>query len=344
MNHPIRERVSAELSGAVPLSTLDEDGIVRAGRRRAGARRIGFVGAFALGLAALTGGIVALQPGGGTAPVEAASQEQPSYPIPGLDVNRQWAWRLDGLTDGRPEPTRTDATRKITDALWTWIEGRDDLAVTRYDPAANTYVPVTRETFPDVVRDIQSLYDVTDGAETPQGYQRPVYRLGESVYGQEHDDLSWTFAENAGANVMDESVRLAYYPKDSYLYGAQSSHYGDPSQPAPHELVAGCEDYSYDAGEYAPRVGSFDCAESTGPNGERVIVVDWTETTGTTSHRTSRTVVLYRADGNAVVVSDSAYTSTHSAAIDAVPADPRLTLGAEDLVGLAAAMPDVVVS
>ena len=339
MTHRLRDRVAGELTGAVPPSALDTDRIVKAGRRRLGARRAGLAGGFALAVVALTGGILALQPAGGTAPVDAAAEGQPTYPLPGLDGDKQWTWKLDGLSNGGP--TRTEATEEITDALWSWIESRDDLAVTRYDPAANSYVPVTRETFPGVVRDTQSLYEVADGTDTPQGYQRPVYRLGESVYGQEHDDLSWTFAENADANIMDDSLRLAFYPKGSFVYGAQSARRGDPAEPDVHNLVAGCDGYSYDAGEYAPRVGTFSCEESTGPNGERVVAVTWNETTGTTSHRTSRTVVLYRNDGNAVVVSDSAYTSSHD--IDAVPADPRLVLSAEELTELAASMPDVVV-
>lgn len=351
MTKDMESVVSRELRDRIPPTMITVEGITRAGKRRILGRRLGFAGAFVTGMAALTAGILVLQPGPGGPGANAGASadpsvsssavddlqpptgEQPSFPLPDLDWSRQYDWGTDGSHAETPE------TAMLTDALWEWTSGRDDVHLWWVNGITDGRDPVTRENLLPVYRTKQDLYEDDDpsvsgsatGAAT--GYSRPVYILNT---GSDFErSLIWTVdgVENSAA------IDMTVYPKGSYLPGAESVEGAAPSAHETRHLVAGCEDYRYDAQGTGENLAEFTCDESEGPDGERIITVEAMFNATTASEQKMITAVVYQPNGNAVVIEGTAYNSENERFTRGM--GPGLT--ADDMADLALSLPDVIV-
>lgn len=342
--------VSRELRDRIPSTTITADAIVRAGKRRVLGRRLGFAGAFVTGIAALTAGILVLQPIGGALPSASPSassssgldespapppqEVQPSFPLPDLDWNEPYDWNFDSALE-----TETAETVILTERLWQWIAGRGDIELFYFDEFTGETEPITRANFPAIVRAPQNLVeDLEPDPGTfklgpPTGYRRPLYVLDSGPGIATH--VRWSFDEADN----DAMIGVAFYPKDSYLPGAKSTE-ASPGNYDVRHLVAGCEDYRYTGqGGAGEDLADFTCAETAGPDGERILTVECVLNADSEYSVKTITVVVYRPDGNAVVVDGSPISEEGAAHHKGQ--GPILT-GA-DLADLALSLPDLVI-
>ncbi|GIG67271.1 hypothetical protein [Phytomonospora endophytica] len=340
--------VSRELEGSIPASGITADGIVRAGRRRMVGRRLGFGGLFLTGAAALTAGILAIQPGSGSLPAASPSasgsaeespppappqEEQQAFPLPDLDwENDSYDWGYADSTD-----VETAETAILTERLWQWISDYEGLELLEYDGSGGSE-PVTRENFHPFQRTVQKL--VEDLAPEPgdfslgpdAGYERPIYLwAGGASYSSGY---AWRFdgADN------DAQIGVTIYPKGSYLPGPKSVR-SMPSTWDVRHLVAGCEDYRFDSQGRTGKLADFSCEEKDGPDGERILMVECVFNAESEWAQTMVTAVVYQPNGNAVVVDGYAVDGENLPFKTGM--GPVLT--GEEMADLALSLPDLVV-
>jgi len=178
-------------------------------------------------------------------------------------------------------------------------------------------------------------------------HEQPVYRF--RYPGAVNEDTLHVYSgiqiavDGSGADQID-LLRVALYPAGGFRIGYDPSRDSQDS-PVNGYLVKGCDTYDKtDAHEETTaddRRFSFDCTESTGPNGERIFAV--------ASHvtyldadltYTIHTVVVHRTDGTAVVVSDTATPGFNWS--QGKPTSATTSgLSIEALTGLALAVPIV---
>lgn len=350
-------------SSASPLKAFDIDTVVRRGRGRARRRRLGLAGGGLFGVAALTAATIGLSsviaPQTGAAPEQVGGTQPPAktYTLPELDPAKKYYWRS---YDWKSQPRVDDATAaELTDALRSYLaEHFPQLKVIQYGPEEELFTNPDGSSYPRAKAKLVAPDDeqspfrvsrytnrlVTEGGQIV--HEQPVYRVryaSEAANGDTLDFLSGAEIAVDGSGVdQTDLLRVALYPAGGFRIGY------DPSQdgwrdPVNGYLIKGCDTYDVtDAheGTTDDRRFSFDCTESTGPNGERILAVAFHETyldADVTS--TINTVVVYRTDGTAVVVGDTPRPGLNWRQGQPAPETPGLTI--EALTGLALAVPIV---
>jgi hypothetical protein len=366
-------------ASSAPLRAFDADDIVARGRAGLRRRRIGLGGAAAAGVAAVSVAALALTStlGAGTSPRSGVGgQPGPAYTLPELDPDTAYYWHSRDRQDDA-------ASARLTEALvGHFAANLPQAKVVAYGPdfqpdgstyrtrlvspgAPDSPLRVSRYTNELVAaRGTGSVADgtVQDGewptftpVDPPEPvHEQPVYRLRESAAVQVEDDTAFTLNHLAGTEVafdgsgkdQTDLLRIALFPTGGYRAGYDPAQIG-AREPSDGYLVEGCETYdvtSAHQGTADDRRFSFDCRESTGPSGERVVSVAAHETyvsAGATF--TINTVVVRRTDGTALVVSDTPQPGLDwKQGRDRVPGQPALTLG--ELTRLALALPLVAVA
>lgn len=327
--------LDSELDTASPPTAITADEIIHKGRKQSASRKAytGVASVIALVLAAgmvfqigrtATGGDVSdPNPSASTGPV------QPSFPLPEVDPAAEWRWQYN-VGHG----TETETTKALTDAWWAALSGVDGGVPAVVDEDTAEPSAATREQFDPVLRfddalveDVRSDAGGYTGESVPQGYTRPIYRLETSLL---FDGLP-----------RPDHLTAQYFPRGSYLDGTEIGAGAGRDQWDWRHLYDGCEDETASGG------GSVDytCATSTGPNGERVIEIDLVvvHPDGWPPSRSS-VVVVYFADGNAVLVVDDAPQGM--APEDTTPSieDPTPGLTPHQLAEMVFAMQPVVIT
>jgi len=348
-----------QASSASPLKAFDIDTVVRRGRDRARRRRLGLAGGGLVGVAALTAATVGLSsviaPQTGSAPAQVGTQPPAkTYTLPELDPSETYHWRsYDGGVD--------DATAaELTDALQNYVVMHfPQLRVIKYGPEEETFTNPDGSSYTrDKARllapdDEQSPFRVsryTSRLVTESGqivHEQPVYRFRYPGAVNEDTLDVWSgldiAVDGSGADQID-LLRFALYPAGGFRTGYDPAQDGERHAVNGY-LVKGCDTYDVtDAHEGTTeddRRFSFDCTESTGPNGEQIVAVALHETylEGDLTI-TFNTVVVHRTDGTAVVVGDTprpGFNWRHGQPTSATTSG----LSIEALTGLALAVPIV---
>ncbi|GIG67269.1 hypothetical protein [Phytomonospora endophytica] len=331
-----------ELDTASPPTAITADGIIHKGRRQ-GANRVAYTGTASVIAVFLAAGLVFQLVGGGPGGGPDGAQASPSasgepdppgqvaFPLPDLPEDKEYGW-----IGGGGDPN--DTTRGLTDQWWaalSAVEGAEVLTSGENDPM----VPVTdRVDFPDIVRGVEGLFeDLNVGGSgfskgPATGYSRPFYTMND-----------WPMLQFDG-ELGPDVLEIAYYPKGSYLPGARTQPGG--SYADYRHLTEGCEDLTYNAQGRAGWTTGFECAESDGPGGERVLSMEITTNnpSRTSEHRYNR-VVVYYPDGNAVVITDHAPSwqerdDGHNATLSGTSPG----LGTDELAALAFRIPPGVIA
>lgn len=258
--------------------------------------------------------------------------------LPALDDASVYAW-----SDTGAEPASSPGATAVGDAVYAWAtawpSGSAYSPVNRSDSTEPAIVsadvePLTAENYRGVERVERGLDHWLDGSPIgrvePTGYVQPTYDGGDVVIDTDGDGHAY-------------GVSVTVIPAQGYAegYGAYRSDRNHETF-APH-LIAGCDDHPVGEGDTA-RVITFVCDSFTASSGADVLVstetVDHSRLDDPGSART--TLVLYRADGTAVVV-HARFGVLPDLSVKPPPtAIPDLTV--EDLVALAEALPtDAVV-
>ncbi|GIG67261.1 hypothetical protein [Phytomonospora endophytica] len=308
MTRDLARALDEEFAACTPPTAITRELIIHRGRRVRRRRRLALGG----GTFGLVAGVVAaalvLAPVAGVPIEPPVAIAQPEFPLPELDPDEEYFW-VPSVADGRVTPD----TAKLDKAYLEHLAAFGRPLVTA---GAN---PITRYTYTLGHGDAEFL--------DPNAYSSPVY-----------------FGGDVGVTATDgeymDSIHVRLSAKGSFLPGAGQPKGPNPNAPVPY-LVPGCEDYTFDRHLGAPSEIDFECAERTGPNGERMIVVTRVKTAGGGEQwMKERFVVVYRLDGTALTVTDDLVR------IDGAQADLRdagFGLSEEDLVALALAMPDLLV-
>lgn len=323
----IKMELGTELpSGAVPFS-LDSDTAVRLGRRTRKRRRLLAVGGSALSVVAVTALVLAmLSPGSVIGADEATDDRKKAVDdgIPELDPNKEYDWM--------PSFMQTEVTaisEEYGDAFWDHMDKEFPEAepdYTQYNAEGQAQARPTRNP-PPLSRDEMQLNELDDSGEAETIYSVPVYTF---MYEIEEVPNGSTFRGDLGFQFGDgvpNFVTVDVLPKNGYRVGSQDLF----------DLATCTEGYS-------GKQFSFDCAvtEAVGPDGEMVQNVKADTFEDGKLIDTSNTTILYREDGSAVVVRDH-LRGRHGGSDDdegknIEGVEPALSF--EDLLGIAAALPD----
>lgn len=328
MTQELARSLDEELAALTPPSAITSATILHKGHKAVFRRRSAVGGAIASGIAAVVAVAVLVAPG---APPDdrgtfgEAAAPQPAFPLPALDPGTDYVWH-----DPYGDPQITDATEETTKA---WHAAVAEIeGATLYAHADNgDWVPLTETNRNPITRDERDMYRIvgdqkTDPDTEPVGYAAPYFNGG---------DVALAF----GGSVLADSLWVSVHANGSFLPGA-GQPYGNSTDEAAPYLAAGCEDYGYQGHDEVVATVDYTCAESTGPGDERVLTVrTLMARDGLVFHR-ELTVVLYRLDGTAVVVTDQ-LTDISKTRTSMAEADLGLT--PENLLGLALALPSVTV-
>ena len=348
-------------SASPPPWVLDSDTVVARGRNRARRRRVGLASGAVVGVAATVALASLLAPPTGAAPPASAIPTSPTAPrvdtLPDLDPNDHFIWSSRGREDDAVGATLTES---LVDHFADHLPGAK---VVQYGPEfeadGSTYkatlvTPGAPGSLFGIARYTNSLVSWAPvGPEAPvPAFSAPVYRLRTTV-AADADDAMTTLDHLAGIEIAVDGVgedqldllRIALFPAGSYRSGTDPVRQG-MRQPLDGYLVEGCEAYLVtDAhqGTEDDRRFDFDCDESTGPLDERVVTVAAEETY--LAHwisYTINTVVVYRTDGTAVVVSDTPQPGRHwKQGSSRAPGTPGLDLN--ELTAIALTVPLVTI-
>ena len=338
MTHDLGRRLAEQLDDAAPPLGIDAEILAAVGRKRMRAKRF-TVGGLTAGVAALAAAAVVLPaafgsgggPGPAADPSDAASafDEQPSFPLPETDPDTLYYWTAAGPV------TATAETERLEEALWEFLQG-EGLELKTDGEDGDRFVPVTRENFPGFGRVEQRLAMRGDHWE-PIDYVQPVYVLGTDLFLQYDPDGRYS-----------DQLGVTFTPKGGYLPGpgGGEAFEGYPAEGfAPH-LYAGCEDFRFDAQTSTGNAwkADFTCTQTTTGGGEAVDVAELVMNNPTGVSYRVLTVTVYRADGNAVTLTDR---MMHHLVDDAPNLADLATTGyaldADALIALAEALPDVIV-
>ncbi|HEY1175925.1 MAG TPA: hypothetical protein VGF17_07180, partial [Phytomonospora sp.] len=264
-------------------------------------------------------------------PAPPPQEEQPSFPLPDLDwENDHFDWSYNGSSD-----IETAETVILTDRLWNWISDYEGLQLYSGTGEGER---VTRDEFIPFVRATQKLVtdlepdDGTFSLGPDTGYERPVYLWTAGAnFG---DGYRWRF--DGAPN--DGQIGIGIYPKGSYLTGPKSV-LASPSTWEVRHLVAGCEDYRFDSQGRSGKLADFTCDEKKGPDGEKILIVECLVNAESEWAQTMVTAVVYRPDGNAVVVDGYAYTEEYQGFQTGM--GPVLT--GDEMADLAMSLPALIV-
>lgn len=251
-----------------------------------------------------------------------AGGRTPSFPLPKLDDDQQYYWFPNGFSE-------TDATKEITAELWDYLDKHHtQLRLGKLPEDADAVVARTKRQLWTAV-ETQGSYDAGPEADgSKMLYQQPVYSFAT---GPKFDGVRF----DTGKSVDGETLTVDVYPKDGFKPGTADVS-GEPLlPPRPEFLVEGCEDYKANDEASGMRSFAFSCSHPDASSKRDALAVKRTVSaydggdTGITN-----TVVLYRDDGTAVVVSMTVSAPK--------PIDPSLSTA--ELLRIAEAIPDVPVS
>ncbi|MEV0643983.1 hypothetical protein AB0I28_01845 [Phytomonospora sp. NPDC050363] len=305
-----------EFERCTPELSIVPSAIIAKGRRRARARLAGLAGG---GVAAIAAVAVLLPTvfAGGTAQdaaVPPLRQDPSEYPI-AFDPNVEYIWSADeSRFDEENEAdayTTTPATEELTTA---WLAGLEALG-------------------------FQGQGSWNEGAVTRHNEVLTPDQDQSGAYGGWAGDESKVLAErlaySAQVDTADGIISLYVRPAGLFLRGA-GTQAKNPSSllPDPRYLVPGCDSYTYmlEFPRPAEVETTFECVESEGSEGERILSVRPSQTTGGRTSRTIAYLVVYRADGSAVLITERSWNET---------SEPSLS--DEQMTALALALPAVPV-
>jgi len=344
MTENLTERLTEQLDHGAPPLGITADAMAAKGRKRLRARRFALGGGLTAGVAAIAAAVLVLPAafggGGGSGPADvpgnAASgtaEEQPSHPLPSLDPEKSYEW----YGDEDEENTSTAETEQLTDALWQYLAGKG-LELLKQGDEYDEFDEVTRENFPEFARQIDELNEIVEEgggySSVPLDHTQPVYAYDRDLILQFSDDGQYL-----------DGLGIKVSPKDSYLPGPGQPERGAGDQQFTPHLYAGCEDLRYDGQGTDGWKTDFTCSDATTSTGEQVAISEVLVVNpgGTGAYR-SLTVVVYRADGSALTMTDTMeLRDTHIPVADDYLEKKDFALDAEDLIALAEALPSVIV-
>lgn len=319
MNEDIKTGLDAELpSGSVPFS-LDTDEAVRLGRRSRKHRRLAAVGGSVLSVAAVTALVLTvLTPGGlfsGGQDNAAAGDE-----LPDLDPKLRYEW-----LSGADTVEDTPVTKAYDEAFWShW----------------NAEHPEAR---PD-----HKQYQV-EGQPTQTPKEEPRLRVDQRELVEWKGDTGETIYKHSLI-----SLQVEYGDENSSITGPMGFQFGDgmPNfvdvQVIPDgRFRIGTEDV-YDLAWCDDDEDAFtdDCevTKTTGPDGERIenVLSKEIRTEDDKLSGVGRKTIVYRADGSAVVVSDTINGEHGGVGPDEEKdlGDAKPALSFEELTAIALALPE----
>ncbi|GIG65529.1 hypothetical protein [Phytomonospora endophytica] len=338
-----------------PPRTLDADLVVTRGRGRVRRRRLALTGGTALGVAAFTAATIALTalvgpgaavttPDGAASASETPVEPTPSSDLPPLPPGSDYYWFGDDRVDD-------DAGAELTQALVSYLREHHPEArsVDMVADGTGGMRPELRPVDANLQISRHTAYLVP--LDSPNNmdsfasvHDQPVYQIWDSSPKQTADAVFAMFGMYSGARLaidgadaeVEDWLDVTLFPSGGFLPGTDNVSRDGITQPANGYLTEGCDAYegrNYTGGRAAY---TFDCDESAGPGGERILTVaahqrnDWGVTT-------VHTVVVIRADGTGLVVRDWP-TPVHDTEPDG-PLDPSLDMG--ELTALALAIPIV---
>ncbi|MGH8794004.1 MAG: hypothetical protein ACRDXX_15330 [Stackebrandtia sp.] len=297
-----------EASGDDRPAFADPDDLVTRGRRRVRRKNAGVIGSAALGVAAVTAGVVML-PAVFAGPTDdgarpddrnqaADADEQPEYPLPELDPDGDYNWIV-----ASGDPKTNEDTEVLTEALWSYFDdyledldpelfGEDD-RVEVVDP--DTDEPIDRDDYPSLSR-YNKLLDGED-------YQAPVYGFSsEDDMIDESGGVRLRFPE--GHVGTDQILKVEFHSKGSYAEGEVYRDEDSFLDPAVPYLTPGCGDKgeTADDGSTTTLRYTFECAGGEGDNLARGVNLTVTPKDDDSEAYESNTLVVYGADGNALVL------------------------------------------
>ncbi|GLZ81040.1 hypothetical protein Afil01_58470 [Actinorhabdospora filicis] len=348
----------ASSSGSPPLAFSAED-VVAKGRRRS-QRRTGFAGA---GLAVLTvlavGAGVVLNGGGGGSPVAAGepspSDSSPSvwvtrlYPPEGAPVYWGSTWATRDATGDAISATLAAYLKQhypnVKNVLWGPGEAPE------YNNTKTLVDPADPGSSFRIDRYQAMLTTSRDGSYSVMMDMVPIYRNWSGETGPGDDMGGGDNADPVGNDegiqlVVDggdgtenvEALRVAVFPANTYVQGFDSSAEGTFS-PTGGRLISGCDEQTEPGEHGKPDTKiTFECDETTGPNGERILTsvrTAWWKGSPITDY----TAVVYRADGTAVVLGTKAEKPIGWKQGQSFDREPGLSMA--DMIAMALAVPPV---
>lgn len=318
MNEQIRERIDAELPpGGIPVG-LDVDTVMRSSRSRRTRVRLvggGAVLASVAVVAALVLSVMTLAPSGGAD--DAASPNGPVKDDPVLDPDKDFHW------DGAFPAKKTDVAKAYTKAYWEYM-------LTEHPEATFAKTNLLGDEHTPTEGDQSAYAHFMEGEDRlmkgsredrPNSDQNPVrqrtvlnlYERDEPGEGSENTTCCMLNYEFDGDDGDPDGIELAVYPKGTY-----TKRTGDAM------------DLTTNDGPYDTRIDDV-----VGPDGEDIqYVTDSTQANSADFENEAEDfrwfVVVYRADGSAVVV------KLNSGGDDAT--EPNLSF--TELQGIALALPE----
>ena len=315
MTHELNRRLDEQLDAVAPPSGLNAEDLAARGRKRLTARRSALSGGLTLGIAAVLAGAVFLSGGigaGGNA-ADGGPSGDPSAPgwlpgtgpmtpptaprgnLPELAPTGNYRWQNDWPTETLPE-----LGERLADAYFQYLSSQ---------PGAELRTPIHGD--PDnpsrwgvATRSDMAGYRLVDRSivNVDADYE-PVYT---TPYYQDTDVNEVTF--NTNGDRYGDWIKMGVYPKGSYLQGCGIVQ-GNmlPDAPAPFVVDCGDDYIAYPHGDPSAEPGyevTYTRSSSSTQNGELVITVDRNATRvkdGVKDCIKTRTVVLYRSDGTALV-------------------------------------------
>lgn len=289
------EKLAREFDSVAPDWSADPGSIVRAGRRRKRGRMMGAAGGGLAGIAAVVAAAIAFSVPGG-AP---AAAEDDGFPVrlqPGALYD--WdEWVVEGDPWPVPEPRTNDTTRAITEAFAVQIAALGGQPATdgiEETVRAQQFLVMAR-TAEQMAHPDDPSYFGSGAAMPPQDVllQRIIYRA--------------YYRAKIGPDGREDGFRLEYFPAGTFLPGSRNALFGlAPDDTDVRYIAPGCDYRKYTGASGPVRGADYECAEDTGPNGERILMVTATSDAEVT-YNNYTAAVLYLPDGTAIKVGDYAW-------------------------------------
>ncbi|ADD42717.1 hypothetical protein [Stackebrandtia nassauensis] len=323
MNEDIKTELDAELPhGRVPFA-LDTDKAVDLGRRTRKRRKLLATGGSVLSAVAVTGLVVTLltpgQPSDDQAADDKTNNQDGDFPELNPKFHYQWAG---GAYQNNKPPKPID---DYTAAFWKHLDSEyPDAKLSWFGGDSGNHAEGEDAVyFHREEQMLIGLEDPTDPESMPDKsihYDRDTYSMlqwDDTPESGGASDPTFAFTEDRGT---DDTLTILVFPAGTYKKDS-----GDVYDPA------GCNnDDSFTQFE------SCDAEKAEGPDGQDLRQVSMkTEDDGQPPVEAERSVVYYRADGSAVVVSDEVSRTKES--------DPAPYLSYEQLAEFAFALPDTPV-
>lgn len=312
------EKLAREFDDLAPGWAAEPSVIVRAGRRRRRARRIGLAGGGVAAVTAIALAVGLTAGGTGATPVAAAvpsptvSEPPEAFPAK-LEPGTTYWWVADDVFNQGEggQGTETEETRAFGEALTRELAARG--AVKDFPGDADELRVVSRTTY-----------------LVPVG--RADLTRDDALFERAGYDGEWTGHLDGRADIIDK-IGFEAHPAGTYLRGTRTSEpVAGPGAPDPRYLAEGCDPVRMMAGGSV----TYECATRTGPDGELIIMVTANVEGGPIEGEAHTTAVMYRTDGSAVRLVDQWWLANPK-----IPASTALS--ADDLADILLRLPKVPV-